>query len=44
MKGEAKTVRDRLAAAAKHDEFARPDRACRWEIPLGAGRRIIGSA
>jgi hypothetical protein len=44
IKGEAKTVCDRLAAAAKHDEFARPDRAGGWVIPLGAGRRIIGSA
>lgn len=43
IEGEAKTVRDRLAAA-KHDEFARPDRAGGWVIPLGAGRRIIGSA
>jgi hypothetical protein len=44
IEGEAKTVRDRLAAATKHDEFARPDRAGGWIIPLGEGRRIIGSA
>jgi hypothetical protein len=43
IEGEAKTVRDRLAAT-KHDEFARPDRAGGWVVPLGAGRRIIGSA
>lgn len=43
IEGEAKTVRDRLAAT-RHDEFARPDRAGGWVIPLGAGRRIIGSA
>ena len=42
--GEAKTVRDRLATATRHDEFARPDRAGGWVIPLGAGRRIIGTA
>lgn len=43
IEGEAKTVRDMLAVT-KHDEFARPDRAGGWIIPLGAGRRIIGSA
>ncbi len=43
IEGNATTVRDRLAAAIKHDEFARPDRAGGWIIPLGAGRRIIGS-
>lgn len=43
IEGEAKTVRDRLAVA-KYDEFGRPDRAGGWVIPLGAGRRIIGSA
>jgi hypothetical protein len=44
IEGEAKTVRDRLVAATTHDEFARPDRAGGWIIPLGAGRRMIGSA
>lgn len=44
IEGEAKTVRDRLDTATKHDEFARPDRAGGWVIPLGAGRRIFGSA
>ena len=44
IEGEVKIVRDRLATATKHDEFARPDRAGGWVIPLGAGRRIIGSA
>jgi hypothetical protein len=40
--GETKTVRERLAAT-RHDEFARPDHAGGWIVPLGAGRRIIGS-
>ena len=44
IEGEAKTVRDRPAAAAKHDEFAHPDRAGGWVVPLGAGRHITGSA
>jgi hypothetical protein len=44
IEGEAKKVRDQLAAATKHDAFARPDRAGGWIIPLGAGRRIIGRA
>lgn len=44
IEGEAKTVRDRLAATTRHDEFARPDRAGGWVIPLGADRHIIGSA
>jgi hypothetical protein len=43
IEGEIKTVRERLATST-HDEFARPDRAGGWVIPLGAGRRIIGSA
>lgn len=44
IEGDAKTVRDRLVHMTKPDEFARPDRAGGWVIPLGAGRRIIGSA
>jgi hypothetical protein len=39
--GEADTIRGRLAEKVSPDEFARPDRAGGWIIPLGAERRII---
>ncbi|ODT21755.1 MAG: hypothetical protein ABS35_16395 [Kaistia sp. SCN 65-12] len=39
---EAQAVRGRLADTASPDEFARPDRAGGWIIPLGEERRIIG--
>jgi len=39
---EAQAVRSRLADTASPDEFARPDRAGGWIIPLGEERRIIG--
>lgn len=39
--GEAVTIRGRLAEKASPDEFARPDRAGGWIIPLGTERRII---
>jgi hypothetical protein len=42
--GELQAVRARLADAAHPDEFARPDRAGGWIIPLGEERRIIGGA
>jgi hypothetical protein len=40
--GEAVTIRGRLAEKVSPDEFARPDRAGGWIIPLGTERRIIG--
>lgn len=42
--GELQAVRARLADVAHPDEFARPDRAGGWIIPLGEERRIIGGA
>lgn len=39
---EAQAVCSRLADTASPDEFARPDRAGGWIIPLGEERRIIG--
>lgn len=39
---EAQAVRSRLADTARPDEFARPDRAGGYIIPLGEERRIIG--
>jgi hypothetical protein len=40
---ELQTVRTRLTQTVGPDEFARPDRAGGWIIPLGEERRIIGS-
>jgi hypothetical protein len=40
---EPKTVRTRLTQIVSPDEFARPDRAGGWIVPLGEERRIIGS-
>lgn len=40
---ELQTVRTRLTRTVGPDEFARPDRAGGWIIPLGEERRIIGS-
>ena len=42
--GEAETIRGRLAEKVSPDEFARPDRAGGWIIPLGTERRIVGGA
>lgn len=39
---EPQAIRSRLADKASPDEFARPDRAGGWIIPLGQERRIIG--
>jgi hypothetical protein len=39
---EPQTVRTRLTQIVSPDEFARPDRAGGWIIPLGEERRIIG--
>jgi hypothetical protein len=39
---ELQTVRTRLTRTVGPDEFARPDRAGGWIIPLGEERRIIG--
>jgi hypothetical protein len=40
---EPQAVRNRIADTVSPDEFARPDRAGGWIIPLGGERRIIGS-
>jgi hypothetical protein len=40
---EPQTVRNRIAETVSPDEFARPDRAGGWIIPLGEERRITGS-
>jgi hypothetical protein len=40
---EPQAVRNRIADTVSPDEFARPDRAGGWIIPLGQERRIIGS-
>ena len=39
---ELQTVRIRLRQIAGPDDFARPDRAGGWIVPLGEERRIIG--
>jgi hypothetical protein len=39
---EPQAIRSRIADKASLDEFARPDRAGGWIIPLGQERRIIG--
>ena len=39
---EPQAIRSRLAEKGSPDEFARPDRAGGWIIPLGQERRIIG--
>jgi hypothetical protein len=41
---EPQAIRSRLADKESPDEFARPDRAGGWIIPLGQERRIIGGA
>lgn len=40
---ELQTVRTRLTQIVGPDDFARPDRAGGWIVPLGEERRIIGS-
>ncbi|OAF16608.1 hypothetical protein [Bradyrhizobium neotropicale] len=44
IEAESQVVRNRLADAARPDEFARPDRAGGWIVPLGKERRITGGA
>jgi hypothetical protein len=39
---EPQTVRARLTRTAHPDEFARPDRAGGWIVPIGEERRITG--
>lgn len=39
---EPQAIRSRLAEKRSRDDFARPDRAGGWIIPLGQERRIIG--
>lgn len=39
---EPQTARTRLAQSVRADDFARPDRAGGWIIPLGEERHIIG--
>lgn len=39
---ELQTVRTRLTQIVRRDEFARPDRAGGWVVPLGQERRITG--
>lgn len=41
---EPQAIRSRLADKESPDDFARPDRAGGWIIPLGQERRIIGGA
>jgi hypothetical protein len=40
--GESQTVRKRLSQSLRPDDFARPDRAGGWIVPLGEERHIIG--
>jgi hypothetical protein len=40
---EPQAIRSHLAEKGSPDEFARPDRAGGWIIPLGQERRIIGA-
>ncbi|MGY4501173.1 hypothetical protein ACVWYH_005104 [Bradyrhizobium sp. GM24.11] len=44
INAEPHAVRNRIADTVSPDEFARPDRAGGWIIPLGEERRIVGSA
>lgn len=39
---ESQTVRTRLSQTVRPDDFARPDRAGGWIVPLGQERHIIG--
>lgn len=39
---ESQTVRTRLSQSVRPDDFARPDRAGGWIVPLGQERHIIG--
>lgn len=39
---ESQTVRTRLSQSVRRDDFARPDRAGGWIVPLGEERHIIG--
>lgn len=40
--GETQAVQSRLKQAIRPDDFARPDRAGGWIVPLGEERHIIG--
>jgi hypothetical protein len=42
IEAEPQVVRNRLAKKVSPDEFARPDRAGGWIIPLGEERHIKG--
>ena len=41
---EPQAIRARLVQPVRPDDFARPDRAGGWIVPLGEERHIIGSA
>lgn len=43
INADLQTIRTRLTQIVGPDEFARPDRAGGWIVPLGEERRIIGS-
>lgn len=42
INSESQTVRTRLSQSVRPDDFARPDRAGGWIVPLGEERHIIG--
>ena len=42
IEAEPQVVRNRLADVVRLDEFARPDRAGGWIVPLGEERRVTG--
>lgn len=41
---DLQAVRARITQSVRPDDFARPDRAGGWIVPLGEGRHIIGGA
>ncbi|WP_206049428.1 hypothetical protein [Novosphingobium sp. PC22D] len=41
---DPQAVRTRITQSVRPDDFARPDRAGGWIVPLGEGRHIIGGA
>ena len=42
ISAEPQAVRTRLTQSLRPDDFARPDRAGGWIVPLGEGRHIVG--
>jgi hypothetical protein len=44
IEAEPEVVRNRLVEKVSPDEFARPDRAGGWIIPLGEERHIKGDS